>query len=911
MADRSVVYRLRAELGSFQASMAQASASTRKVANDMTALTKEGEKSRRGLSSLGSVAGKVGFAAAVGLGAAVVKAADFDSAMSKVRAATHESAGAMDDLRQAALDAGADTAFSATEAAAGIEALAKAGVETEEILSGGLMGALDLAAAGEMEVAEAAEAAAGAMAQFKLDGEDVPHIADLLAAGAGKAQGEVSDMVMALKQAGTVSSQTGLTLEETTGALAAMAEQSLLGSDAGTSFKQMLASLTPNSEKAANTMQDLGFSAYDAQGNFIGMTALAGEMREAFKGMSAEQRSAAMETIFGSDAVRAASIVYDNGADGVQKWIDKVDDAGYAAETAAIKQDNLRGDLEKLGGALETALIGTGEGAQGPLRTLVQGAEDLVNAFNKLPQPAKDAAAGMAAITAVIGGGLWFGTKVVNGVANTREALDNLGVSTEKSGRAMRGLGRAAAGLAVLEVGILGINALQDAIDESLPGVNELTGRLLDLNKGRGQDLGKEFDSLSDSIGRLTAENRLEHAGDSLLSLLSLGQAEGQRKSEARNEIEALDLALANMASSGSTDAAAAALTDLGKAQGLSADEMDRLRKMLPQYDEAVAGAGNQTDLAAAANDALSTSAAGAAESVGALSTMTAEQAEALEKSRKEARATATEFFGLGEKVDNAKVSLGEWIRDLEKQAQALRDFQKNAEEAGRKGVDQGLIQKLEQAGPAGALRMRQLANATEEQIRRVNRAWRSGEGAVDGYTDAVGGVPTPTLGVNNRPALAGIDEAIERLKDFKSKDITIRATYSGTAAVSPGFGAQGGFAGGGWTGPGGKYQPKGVVHGDEYVFSKEATHGNVAMLEQLHRHLRGYASGGLVQRHAAPVVSVNAAGPAIDYTRLAAAMAQVRPLYGDVHVSDGYGGFKRELQNDAQRAGLGGRPLP
>lgn len=430
MTDRTVVYRIQADVAQAKAQVAALGASVKKSADDMTSATKEGAKFRQGLDSLGGAAGKVGLVAAVGLGAAVKKAADFDQAMSKVQAATHESAASMDSLRQAALDAGAETAFSATEAAAGIENLAKAGVETAEILDGGLAGALALAAAGEMEVADAAEAAAGAMAQFKLDGSQVPHIADLMAAAAGKAQGEVSDMVMALKQGGTVAAQTGLSLEETTGALAAMAEQSLLGSDAGTSFKTMLSSLTPNSEKAAKAMEQYNIHAFDAQGNFIGMTELAGQLESGLGGLTNEQRAMALETIFGSDAVRAASIIYDNGAEGIAEWTANVNDAGYAAETAAIKQDNLRGDLEKLGGALETALIGTGSGAQGPLRSLTQSLEDAVNAYNRLGDGAKSGIAVTLGATALLGGGLFVFSKAVQSIAATRVAMTQLGVTS-------------------------------------------------------------------------------------------------------------------------------------------------------------------------------------------------------------------------------------------------------------------------------------------------------------------------------------------------------------------------------------------------------------------------------------------------------------------------------------------------
>src|SRR5690606_33088374 len=138
------------------------------------------------------------------------------------------------------LDAGQETVYSATEAAGAIEALAKAGVSTADILNGGLSGALNLAASDNIAVAEAAEIAASAMTQFGLAGEDVEHVADLLAAGAGKAQGGVADLGQALNQAGLVSSQFGLSIEEAVGTLTAFASAGMVGSDAGTSFRTML-----------------------------------------------------------------------------------------------------------------------------------------------------------------------------------------------------------------------------------------------------------------------------------------------------------------------------------------------------------------------------------------------------------------------------------------------------------------------------------------------------------------------------------------------------------------------------------------------------------------------------------------------------------------------------------------------
>src|SRR5207237_5181548 len=142
----------------------------------------------------------------------------------------------------------------------------------------------------------------------------------------------------------------GLSVEDTTGTLAAFASAGLLGSDAGTSLKTMFLALSKPSGDAADLMEELGIHAYDASGQFVGITKLAGQLKDRLGGLTQEQRNSALATIFGNDAIRAASILYTEGADGIQQWIDKTNDAGFAAETAAARTDNLAGDIERLKG---------------------------------------------------------------------------------------------------------------------------------------------------------------------------------------------------------------------------------------------------------------------------------------------------------------------------------------------------------------------------------------------------------------------------------------------------------------------------------------------------------------------------------------------------------------------------------
>lgn len=529
--------------------------------------------------------------------------------MAEVRASTHETAGNMDLLREAAINAGADTSFSAKEAAQGIDELAKAGVSTKDILSGGLTGALSLAAAGSLDVGDAAEIAASALTQFKLSGDKVPHLADLLAAGAGKAQGSVHDLGMALNQTGLVAASTGLSIEETTGGLAAFASAGLIGSDAGTSMKTMLQRLTPQSKEAAEKMKELGISAYDSQGNFIGLAKFSENLKESMKTLTPEARNAAMGVIFGSDAVRAANVLYEQGAAGISKWTENVNDAGYAAVTASIKQDTLAGDLEKLGGSFDTVLIKGGSGAAQALRGLVQGAEDLVDAIGNIPGPVLNAGFGIAGVTggvALLAGG--FMTALPK-VMEFRASMKELAIASPRTATALGGIGKAAG---IAAVGLVALTVANAAFGkhDTAPKVEAITQAILKLQKAAGggdalDSLFQNWDSsilkgaptdvnnLSDAVRRLANKDMWDDintgAGD-LFSGIGGGSAMGQITAR----IKDLGEQMGSLAKNGAADTAAVSfkrLTEEFQKNGKGAQEA---LESVPGYKDALLSLANQ-----------------------------------------------------------------------------------------------------------------------------------------------------------------------------------------------------------------------------------------------------------------------------------------------------------------------------
>lgn len=394
---RSIVVRLSASVGGYVAGMRQAAAATASFATTSTAAVESHGGSLDKMAKGAAIAGGV---LAIGVGAAVKTFADFDKAMSGVRANVEATPAEFDALTKSIRTVGTNFGFSAKESAAGAEDLAKAGLSVSDIMGGALVGSLALAAAGQISTGEAAETAATAMTVFGLKGKDVPHIADLIAAGADRSTASVHSLAEGLQNGGSSAAQMGLTLQDTVGLLAEFDQAGLKGADGGTALKSMFQALAVQTPKAAKELDKYGISVFDATGKFVGMSSLAGQLQGKLGKLSDAERGHALAVIFGSHAVRAANILMKDGASGVTDWANKVNVSGFAAHNAGLRMDNLKGDIKKLSAAFQNDLIGAGAGAGSALRPVVQVATQLVGAFGLIPDSVKGAGLVLAAVGA-------------------------------------------------------------------------------------------------------------------------------------------------------------------------------------------------------------------------------------------------------------------------------------------------------------------------------------------------------------------------------------------------------------------------------------------------------------------------------------------------------------------------------
>nr|DAG73599.1 MAG TPA: minor tail protein [Bacteriophage sp.] len=419
--NQNIVIRLMADTASYEASMTRAGSTARSVASGMENTGRKSALITSGLTAAGLAAAAFGVAS-------IKMAADFDEQMSTVQANSGATTAQLGQLREAALQAGASTVYTAAESAGAINDLAKAGMSVSDILSGGLTASLNLAAAGQMDVGDAAEYMSQALTMFHLSGKDATSTADALAAGADKAVGDVSDFGEALNNCGVMANSFGMNLQETVGVLGLFAQNGIVGAEAGTQLNSMLMKLANPASDAKSTMEELGISTHDASGKFVGMANLAGQLHDKLGSLTDQQRQQAEATIFGSYAIKGAGIIMDAGKQGVEDWTKAVSDSGFAAQQASNKTNNLKGDLKMLESATQSAMTKIGEGAQGPLRKLTQGLTDLITGFGDLPAGVQQAIVVMSALSGIMLG-VHKAASSLNGSTSTM--ANNIGLAID------------------------------------------------------------------------------------------------------------------------------------------------------------------------------------------------------------------------------------------------------------------------------------------------------------------------------------------------------------------------------------------------------------------------------------------------------------------------------------------------
>lgn len=389
--------------------------------------------------------------ALTGVGAAsTVMANNFNDAMSQAAGALDKPMSEMEDLRQLAIQTGQDTVFSATDAGNAITELAKGGLTEADIKAGALKTTMDLAASSGMDLGEAANVVVQAMGAFGLSANESAEAANALAGAAAASSTDVEPLTQALAQCSAGAKNAGWSIQETTAVLARFADAGIEGSDAGTSLKTMLQRLAAPTDSAATMIEQLGIQTRDSNGDLLGASEIAEELQNKLGGLDSASRDAALSTIFGSDAMRAATVMMNSGTEGLQKYIDAANDQEAAQRLANSKMSDGSRAIEELKGSLETAAIQIGDTLAPIVQKVAELITALVNKFSALPEGVQQVIVVVGILVAALGPLLMVIGQISLGISAVAGALSKL---SENGGVATKLVG----GIKTAVTGLLGM----------------------------------------------------------------------------------------------------------------------------------------------------------------------------------------------------------------------------------------------------------------------------------------------------------------------------------------------------------------------------------------------------------------------------------------------------------------------
>ena len=460
--------------------------------------------------------------------AAVKTTADFEAQMSRVQAISGATGEDLQALEDQAIQLGASTKFSASEAAQGMENLASAGFSTQEIMAA-MPGMLDLAAASGEDLAASSDIAASTLRGFGLEAEQAGHVADVLAKNAADTNAAVADTGEAMKYVAPVAAAMGISFEECAAAIGIMSDAGIKGSQAGTSLRGALSRLAKPTDVMQQKMDELGLSFFDGEGKMLSLSDMTAMLQDKLSGLTQEERNNALVTIFGQESLSGMLALMQAGSGRVDELTESyLNCDGAAAEMADTMQNNLKGQIEELSGTVETIAITIGNILLPYIKEAVDKIQEWANKFLELDEGQQRTIIKIAAVVAAIGPLLLVVGKLITFSANVSSAIGTLasgfskvggmaGIATKAHTALSAAIGGIASpiGIAVLAIGTIAaaIGTLWNNNEEFRVSITETWNRIkqafVDFGQGitdRLNALGFDFESFGEVVKTIWTE---------------------------------------------------------------------------------------------------------------------------------------------------------------------------------------------------------------------------------------------------------------------------------------------------------------------------------------------------------------------------------------------------------------------
>ena len=300
----------------------------------------------------------VGLAAS--LAAPVMVAANFERAMDRVGAISRATDEDMARLTETARMLGATTEWSASDAAQGMQFLAMAGFQTQEMIDT-MPGLLNLATAGAVDLGEASDIAASMLRGFGLQASDMGRVADVMVNTFTTSNTNLTGLGETMKYVAPVAAAMGLSIEEVSAAVGQLGNAGIQGSQAGTSLRMMLTRLAAPTARGRRVLEELGVATVDSSGNLRDLNGILADMSVAMRGFGNAEQQQMISHLFGVEALSAATILLGQAGTGnLERYTESLRITGSAAQVAGVQADNTVGAWKEFQSAVEELAIITG-----------------------------------------------------------------------------------------------------------------------------------------------------------------------------------------------------------------------------------------------------------------------------------------------------------------------------------------------------------------------------------------------------------------------------------------------------------------------------------------------------------------------------------------------------------------------
>lgn len=358
------------------------------------------------------------------IGAMALKTtADFDAGMSEVKAISGATGTEFKQLETKAIQMGAKTKYSATEAASAFKYMAMAGWDTNDMLSG-ISGVMNLAAASGEDLATTSDIVTDALTAFGLSAKDSSHFADILAQASSRSNTNVGLMGETFKYVAPVAGALGYSAEDCAVAIGLMANSGTKASQAGTALRSLFTRLAKPTDTVAAAMEKYNITLTDANGNMKPLSTLMSEMRDRFSGLSEAQKANLAATLAGQEGMSGLLAIVNSSDDDFKNLTDSINNADGASERIAkTMQDNLKGSFTIFKSTVESAAISIGKKLTPEVRKFVDTGTNLVKKFNDMSDAEKTNVVNIGKMATVIPLATLAGGKLLGSMLNLGKGI--------------------------------------------------------------------------------------------------------------------------------------------------------------------------------------------------------------------------------------------------------------------------------------------------------------------------------------------------------------------------------------------------------------------------------------------------------------------------------------------------------